>query len=243
MERAGKRQDRRHHRGRHLRRHRRRRQLGRYRNLRQRQTRPVRDPFSNSPAEYRPTTPSGASFPSSTRGTTSKTYSSNGQNWSGKPRWDDAAGAFEYGERTRFASIEHDVFETVNKRHGRAGRRRRLGDLDPVCRRTRERPRRVGEHKQRCDDRVHAVGGRQDDGSQAALHNKSAGSDGSDSGGCEGALGSGERSSPDVSLRGEVAENRGGGEAEERGLGLGVSANDTPTRSIRCDCPAAARSG
>ena len=28
--------------------------------------------------------------------------------------WNDIAGAFEYGERTRFASIEHDVFETVN---------------------------------------------------------------------------------------------------------------------------------
>ena len=29
--------------------------------------------------------------------------------------WDDIVGAFEYCERTRFASIEHDVFETVNK--------------------------------------------------------------------------------------------------------------------------------
>ena len=38
--------------------------------------------------------------------------------------WDDVAGAFEYGERTRFASIEHDVFETVNKGHGRVERRR-----------------------------------------------------------------------------------------------------------------------
>ena len=42
-----------------------------------------------------------------------------------QPRlWDDIAGAFEYGERTRFASIEHDVFETVNKGHGRVERRR-----------------------------------------------------------------------------------------------------------------------
>ena len=49
-----------------------------------------------------------------------------------QPRlWDDIAGAFEYGERTRFASIEHDVFETVNKGHGRIERRRRLGDLRP----------------------------------------------------------------------------------------------------------------
>ena len=38
--------------------------------------------------------------------------------------WDDIVGAFEYGERTRFASIEHDVFETVNKGHGRVERRR-----------------------------------------------------------------------------------------------------------------------
>ena len=33
-----------------------------------------------------------------------------------QPRlWDDIDGAFEYCERTRFASIEHDVFETVNE--------------------------------------------------------------------------------------------------------------------------------
>ena len=38
--------------------------------------------------------------------------------------WDDVAGAFEYGERTRFATMEHDVFETVNKGHGRVERRR-----------------------------------------------------------------------------------------------------------------------
>ena len=38
--------------------------------------------------------------------------------------WDDIVGAFEYGERTRFATIEHDVFETVNKGHGRVERRR-----------------------------------------------------------------------------------------------------------------------
>ena len=38
---------------------------------------------------------------------------------------DGIAGAFEYGERTRFATIEHDVFETVNKGHGRVKRRRR----------------------------------------------------------------------------------------------------------------------
>ena len=38
--------------------------------------------------------------------------------------WEDVVGAFEYGERTRFASIEHDVFETVNKGHGRVERRR-----------------------------------------------------------------------------------------------------------------------
>ena len=38
--------------------------------------------------------------------------------------WDDVAGAFEYGERTRFATMEHDVFETVNKGHGRIERRR-----------------------------------------------------------------------------------------------------------------------
>ena len=89
--------------------------------------------------------------------------------------WDDIVGAFEYGERTRFASIEHDVFETVNKGHGRVERRRRLGDLSPVGGRTRERPGRVGEHERRGDDRVHAMGGRQDFGSQAALHNESAG--------------------------------------------------------------------
>ena len=169
---------------------------------------------ANSPTEYRPTTPSGASFPSSTRGT-SKTCSSNGQSGFGKPPkgkaveidgktilrsadnangespihmasawatanavalgqvktharsnettaipkllktleikgcavtidamdrrkktargtvkrgadyvpavkknqpqlWDDTVGDFEYGERTRFAAMEHDVFETVN---------------------------------------------------------------------------------------------------------------------------------
>ena len=73
-----------------------------------------------------------------------------------QPRlWDDVASAFEYGERTRFASIEHDVFETVNKGHGRVERRRRLGDVRPVRGRTRERPRRVGEHERRGDDRVH----------------------------------------------------------------------------------------
>ena len=48
----------------------------------------------------------------------------------------------------------------------------------------------AGEHERRGDDRVHAVGGRQDFGSQAVLHNESAGSGGSDSGGCPGALGS-----------------------------------------------------
>ena len=62
------------------------------------------------------------------------------------------------------------------------------------CHRTHERPRRVGEHEQRGDDRIHAVGGRQDFGSQAVLHIESAGSGGSDSGGGQGALGSGERS-------------------------------------------------
>ena len=44
---------------------------------------------------------------------------------------EDIAGAFEYGERTRFATMEHDVFETVNKGHGRVERRRRLGDPAP----------------------------------------------------------------------------------------------------------------
>ena len=38
--------------------------------------------------------------------------------------WDDIVAAFEYGERTRFATIKHDVFETVNKGHGRVERRR-----------------------------------------------------------------------------------------------------------------------
>ena len=38
--------------------------------------------------------------------------------------WEDVVGAFEYGERTRFATIEHDVCETVNKGHGRVERRR-----------------------------------------------------------------------------------------------------------------------
>ena len=103
--------------------------------------------------------------------------------------WDDIVGAFEYGERTRFATIEHDVFKTVNKGHGRV-ERRRLGDLRPVGGRTRERPRRVGEHERRGDDRIHAAGGLQDDGSQTALHNESACSCGPDPGGCEGALGS-----------------------------------------------------
>ena len=32
--------------------------------------------------------------------------------------WDDIAGAFEYGERTRFAPMEHDVFETVKRDTG-----------------------------------------------------------------------------------------------------------------------------
>ena len=42
-----------------------------------------------------------------------------------QPRlWDDIVGAFEYGERTRFSTMEHDVFETVNKGHGRVERRR-----------------------------------------------------------------------------------------------------------------------
>ena len=58
-------------------------------------------------------------------------------------------------KRTRFSSVKHDVFETVNKGHGRV-ERRRSGDLRPVRGRTRERPRRVGE--------------RRDDGSQAILH-------------------------------------------------------------------------
>ena len=85
-----------------------------------------------------------------------------------------------------------------------------LGDVRPVGGRTRERPRRMGEHEQRGDDRVRATDGRRDDGSAS----------GAESG--EG---------------GEVAENRRGGEAEESGLGFGVSASDTPARSIRCDCP------
>ena len=38
--------------------------------------------------------------------------------------WDNIAGAFEYGERTRFSTMEHDVFETVNKGHVRVERRR-----------------------------------------------------------------------------------------------------------------------
>ena len=108
-----------------------------------------------------------------------------------QPRlWDDIVGAFEYGERTRFATMDHVVFETVNKGRGRVERRRRLGDVHPVGGRTRERPRRVGEHERRCDDRVHAAGGRLDDGSQAALHIESARSGGPDSGGCPRALGS-----------------------------------------------------
>ena len=74
-------------------------------------------------------------------------------------------GAFEYGERTRFAGIEHDVFETVNKGHGRVERRRRSDDIRPVGGRTRERPRGAGEHERRSDDRIHATGGRQYDGS------------------------------------------------------------------------------
>ena len=41
--------------------------------------------------------------------------------------------------------------------------------------RTRERPRRVGEHEQRCDDGVHAVDKLQAVGSQTALYNESAG--------------------------------------------------------------------
>ena len=69
--------------------------------------------------------------------------------------WDGIAGAFEYGERTRFAAMEHDSFKTVNKGHGRVERRRRLVDVRPVGRRTCERPQRVGEHEQRGDDRVH----------------------------------------------------------------------------------------
>ena len=89
--------------------------------------------------------------------------------------WDDIVGGFKYGERTRFASIEHDVFETVNKGHGRVERRRRLGDVRPVRSRTRERPGRVGEHERRGDDRIRAAGGRRDFGSQSALHNESAG--------------------------------------------------------------------
>ena len=36
---------------------------------------------------------------------------------------------------------------------------------------------------------------------------------------------------------GEVAENRGSGEAEADGLGFGLPPSGTPTRSIRCDCP------
>ena len=44
-----------------------------------------------------------------------------------------------------------------------------LGDVRPVGHRTRERPRRVGEHEQRGDDRVHAVVERQDYCPQIAL--------------------------------------------------------------------------
>ena len=65
--------------------------------------------------------------------------------------WEDIAGAFE--------------FETVNKGHRRVVRRR-SGDIRPVRSRTRERPRRAGEHEQRGDDRVHTAGGRRDTGSQ-----------------------------------------------------------------------------
>ena len=70
----------------------------------------------------------------------------------------------------------------MNNGHRRIERRRRLGDVRPVGGRTRERPRRVGEHEWRGDDKVHAAGGRQDDGSQAALHNESVSQGGPDSG-------------------------------------------------------------
>ena len=46
--------------------------------------------------------------------------------------WDDIVGAFEYGERTRFSTMEHDVFETVNKGHGRFERRCRATSAPSV---------------------------------------------------------------------------------------------------------------
>ena len=94
-------------------------------------------------------------------------------------------------------AIEHDSFETVNKGHGRV-ERRRLGDVRSVGHRTRERPWRVGEHERRGDDRVHKMGERRDDRSPTALHIQPAGSSGPDSERREGALGSGERFSPDA---------------------------------------------
>ena len=97
--------------------------------------------------------------------------------------WEDIAAAFEYGERTRFAGIEHDVFETVNKARGRVERRRRLGAVRP--------PSAVGHANDRgewanMNSAAMIESARRADGeisvSQAALHNESAGSRGPDSG-------------------------------------------------------------
>ena len=101
--------------------------------------------------------------------------------------WEDMVEAFEYGELTRFAAIKHDVFETVNKGHGRVERRRRWAT-----------------------SAASAVGHANDRG--------------------EMNLAKGEKS-----LKIGVAAKR------KRAVELGVSASDTPTSSIRCDCPVSIR--
>ena len=50
-----------------------------------------------------------------------------------QPRlWEDITGTFEHAEQTRFAGLEHDRFETVNKGHGRVEKRVCWATSDPA---------------------------------------------------------------------------------------------------------------
>ena len=54
--------------------------------------------------------------------------------------WEYIAGAFEYGERTRLATLERGVFQDREQRTRARRAPTPLGDVRPVCDQTRERP-------------------------------------------------------------------------------------------------------
>ena len=175
--------------------------------------------------------------------------------------WGDIVGAFEYGERTRFSTMEHDVFETVNKGRGRVERRRCWATSAPsvvgytndrgewanmnsvaMIESTRWADGKTTVHRRyfisslpaRADRILEAV--RERWGVENCLHRTGApfGEDGS-------VIRIGRAAENMSTLRplalnlvkGEKSlKNRRGGEAQASGLGLGVSANDAPTNAI-----------